>query len=552
MTRGGRRIALIEPLVEHAEAVSLATVTYTPTIILTGVKSLSYGANMQATRTAKGKGADDALLVRPDGVVLEAPTSTIFWVSGDELRTPALEAGILDSITRRAVVEALEVAEGEYQLDDLLGAGEAFLASTVREVQPISAIDDTSFEPGPRTDDARDGLRARGDDRARGGHVMFELTDEQRLIVETARDFVDNEVIPKARDSDRAERFDAELARRLGEMGYLGAPVAEEYGGRGLDYTSYGLIVEEVGRGDSAMRTVVSVQTSLVCGSIERWGSEEQKQRWLPWLCAGEAFGCFGLTEPDTGSDAANLRTRAEKIDGGWRITGGKMWISLGNVAEVAMIFAQTDPEKRHRGLACFLVPTDSDGFATQEVHGKLGLRASDTAEIALDEVEVGDEALMGEVGEGFKIAMTALDNGRYSVAAGCVGICEGCVQASVEYAKERRQFGVPIASFQLVQEMIADMIVRRDAARMLVRRAGALKDAGEADGRDLGRQALRDRVGGRVREPRDPGPRRLRLRRRLPGRALPARRPRDHPLRGHVADSEADHRPRRDRRSTR
>ena len=155
VTRGGRRIALIEPLVEHAEAVSLATVTYTPTIILTGVKSLSYGANMQATRTAKGKGADDALLVRPDGVVLEAPTSTIFWVSGDELRTPALEAGILDSITRRAVVEALAVAEGEYQLDDLLGAGEAFLASTVREVQPISAIDDTSFEPGPLTEDAR-------------------------------------------------------------------------------------------------------------------------------------------------------------------------------------------------------------------------------------------------------------------------------------------------------------------------------------------------------------------------------------------------------------
>jgi branched-chain amino acid aminotransferase len=155
VTRGGRRIALIEPLVEHAEAVSLATVTYMPTIILTGVKSLSYGANMQATRTAKGKGADDALLVRPDGVVLEAPTSTIFWVSGDELRTPALEAGILDSITRRAVVEALAVAEGEYPLDDLLGAGEAFLASTVREVQPISAIDDTSFEPGPRTEDAR-------------------------------------------------------------------------------------------------------------------------------------------------------------------------------------------------------------------------------------------------------------------------------------------------------------------------------------------------------------------------------------------------------------
>jgi butyryl-CoA dehydrogenase len=225
---------------------------------------------------------------------------------------------------------------------------------------------------------------------------------------------------------------------------------------------------------------VVSVQTSLVCGSIERWGSEEQKQRWLPRLCAGEAFGCFGLTEPDTGSDAAALRTRAEKIDGGWRISGQKMWISLGNVAEVALIFAQTDPGLKHRGLACFLVPTDSAGFATQEIHGKLGLRASDTAEISLEAVEVGDDALLGEVGDGFKVAMSALDSGRYSVAAGCVGICEGCVQASVAYAKERKQFGVPLASFQLVQEMIAEMIVRRDAARLLVQRAGFLKDAGQ------------------------------------------------------------------------
>jgi len=306
------------------------------------------------------------------------------------------------------------------------------------------------------------------------------LSDEQRLIQETAREFVDNEVVPRARDSDRAQKFDLDLARRLGAMGYLGAPVAEQYGGRELDYTGYGLIVEEIGRGDSAMRTVVSVQTSLVCGSIERWGSEQQKQRWLPKLTAGEAFGCFGLTEPDTGSDAASLRTRAERIEGGWRISGQKMWISLGNVAEVALIFAQTDPAAKHRGLACFLVPTASEGFSAQQIHGKLGLRSSDTASLALDAVEVGDEALMGEVGDGFKIAMSALDSGRYSVAAGCVGICEACVEASVAYATERRQFDQPLAAFQLVQEMIADQIVRRDAARMLVRRAGLLKDAGK------------------------------------------------------------------------
>jgi alkylation response protein AidB-like acyl-CoA dehydrogenase len=174
------------------------------------------------------------------------------------------------------------------------------------------------------------------------------------------------------------------------------------------------------------------------------------------------------------------MRTRAEKIDGGWRINGQKMWISLGNVAEVALVFAQTDPEKRHKGIACFLVPTDSEGFSSQEIHGKLGLRASDTASLAFDGVEVGDEALMGEVGDGFRIAMSALDSGRYSVASGCVGICQGCVDASVSYSTERQQYGVPIASFQLVQEMIADMIVRRDAARMLVRRAGFLKDQGQ------------------------------------------------------------------------
>ena len=304
------------------------------------------------------------------------------------------------------------------------------------------------------------------------------LTDEQKLIAETAREFADGEIVPRARESDRAGRFDRELAARLGEMGYLGAPVAEEYGGRGLDYLSYGLIVEEVGRADSSARTVVSVQTSLVCGSLERWGTDAQKREWLPRLCSGEALGCFGLTEPDTGSDAAALRTRAERIDGGWRISGQKMWISMGNVAELALVFAQTDPERGHRGLACFLVPTASDGFSAQEIHGKLGLRASDTAAISLDGVEIPDDAMLGEVGDGFKVAMSALDSGRYSVAAGCVGICRGCVEASVSYSTERRQFGVPIARFQLVQELIADMVVRGDAARMLVRRAGALKDA--------------------------------------------------------------------------
>jgi butyryl-CoA dehydrogenase len=310
--------------------------------------------------------------------------------------------------------------------------------------------------------------------------VDFNLSDEQKLISEAAREFADREILPRVRDNDRAERFDRELARKLGEVGFLGATVDEAYGGRSLDYLGYGLIVEQIGRADSSARTIVSVCTSLVSTPIEKFGTEEQKQRWLPGLCSGEGLGCFGLTEPDTGSDAANLRTRATKTEGGWSISGQKMWISLGNVAEFALIFAQTDPAKKHKGLAAFIVPTATPGFTSAEIHGKLGLRSSDTAELSLDAVEVGDDALLGEVGEGFKVAMTALAAGRYSVAAGCVGICDGCVDASVTYSKERQQFGVPLARFQLVQEMIADMILKRDASRMLVLRAGLLKDEGK------------------------------------------------------------------------
>ena len=307
----------------------------------------------------------------------------------------------------------------------------------------------------------------------------FDLTDEQLLVRETARAFADGEIVPRARDNDRNHHFDTELVAKMAAQGYLGAIVPREYGGAGLDYLTYGMIVEEVGRADSSMRTVVSVQTSLVCSSILKWGTEEQKHSYLPKLCTGEWLGCFGLTEPDTGSDAASVKTRATKVDGGWSISGQKMWISMGNHAHVALVFAQTDPELKHRGMACFLVDTDQDGWSSQEIHGKMGLHGSDTASLAFDEVFAPDEALLGEAGDGFKIAMSALDSGRFSVAAGCVGVCQGCVDESVRYATERHQFGRPIASFQLVQAMIADMVVDTDASRMLVWRAGHLKDAG-------------------------------------------------------------------------
>jgi butyryl-CoA dehydrogenase len=308
----------------------------------------------------------------------------------------------------------------------------------------------------------------------------FELTDEQRLIKDTAREFTDKEIVKQSRENARNHHFDLEMVGKVAAQGYLGAIVPTEYGGAGLDYLSYGLIVEEIGRGDSAIRTVISVQTSLVCSGILKWGTEEQKHKYLPKLCSGEWLGCFGLTEPDTGSDAANQKTRAKKTDNGWVLNGAKMWISMANYAKVALIFAQTDPELGNKGLACFIVDTDQPGFQAQTIEHKMGLHASDTASISLEDVEVSDDDVLGEVGQGFKVAMSNLDSGRYSVAAGCVGICQGCVEESVSYAKEREQFGRPIASFQLVQAMIADMTVKTAASRMLVWRAGWLKDQGK------------------------------------------------------------------------
>src|SRR5271170_1147275 len=307
----------------------------------------------------------------------------------------------------------------------------------------------------------------------------FDLTDEQRLIKQTAREFTDREIVVQSRENARNHHFDLEMVKKVADQGYLGAIVPEEYGGAGLDYFSYGLVVEEIGRGDSSVRTVISVQTSLVSTGIVKFGTEQQKQKYLPKLCSGEWLGCFGLTEPDTGSDAANQKTRATKTDNGWRINGGKMWISMGNYAKLALIFAQTDPALGVRGLGCFLVETDQPGYQATTIEHKMGLHGSDTAAISLDDVEVGEDGLLGQIGDGFKVAMSSLDSGRYSVAAGCVGICQGCVDESVKYATEREQFGRPIASFQLVQAMLAEMKVKTDAARMLAWRAGFLKDKG-------------------------------------------------------------------------
>jgi hypothetical protein len=308
--------------------------------------------------------------------------------------------------------------------------------------------------------------------------VDFDLTDEQQLIQETARAFCDREIVPHAREWDRSERMDAGIVAKLADVGFLGCALPEEHGGMGLDSVSYCLVMEELGRADSSVRGIVSVNNGLAGKTIAKWGTAEQQAEWLPRMCSGEALGCYGLTEPGSGSDPASLVTRADRDGDGWVLNGSKIFITLGSWAGVALVFARSGGEGA-RGITCFLVPTASEGFSAVKIDGKLGLRAQDTAEIFLDGVRVPDSARLGDEGAGFKVAMSALDNGRISLAAGSVGIAQGCVDASVAYAAERRQFGKPIAAFQLVQELIADMAVETDAARMLTWRAAQLADTG-------------------------------------------------------------------------
>jgi alkylation response protein AidB-like acyl-CoA dehydrogenase len=308
--------------------------------------------------------------------------------------------------------------------------------------------------------------------------VDFDLTEEQQLIRETARAFCDREIVPHARDWDRSERMDRGVVAKLAEIGFLGCALPEAHGGMGLDTVSYCVVMEELGRADSSVRGIVSVNNGLAGKTIAKWGTEEQKAEWLPKLCSGEALGCYGLTEPGSGSDPASLITRARREGSSWVLDGSKIFITLGSWAGVALVFARSG-EDGARGITCFLVPTSSDGFSARKIDGKLGLRAQDTAEIVLDGVRVPDSARLGDEGAGFKVAMSALDNGRISLAAGSVGIAQGCVDASVTYAAERRQFGKPIAAFQLVQELIADMAVETEAARMLAWRAAYLSDSG-------------------------------------------------------------------------
>lgn len=313
----------------------------------------------------------------------------------------------------------------------------------------------------------------------------FDLTPEQQEIRKLAHEFADREIAPGARERDRAERFPADVLKKMAPVGFLGAPVPEEYGGMGVDYIAHAIITEEIGRADSSVRTTLSVQISLVELTILKWGTEEQKRAWLPRLCSGEVLGCFGLTEPAVGSDATRLQATAKRDGTDWIINGRKMWISNGSVSKLALVFANADPAKGHKGITAFLIDRERSPYGSQGLHGKLGLRSSDSSELILENVRVPDSMRLGEVGQGFTIAMSALDSGRYSVAAGAVGTAQAAIDASVTYATQRQAFGKPIAGHQLVQELIADMVVETEAARLLVWRAGDLKNKGRPNTRE-------------------------------------------------------------------
>ena len=308
----------------------------------------------------------------------------------------------------------------------------------------------------------------------------FELSEEQIMIRNTVRDFAEKEIAPVARDNNRNEYFPADLVKKMGDMGFFGLNLPAEYGGGGADYISYCIMMEELGYADMGMAVTVSSHTSLVCKNILKWGTEEQKRRYLTKLTSGEMLGCFGATEPNVGSDVSSVETTAALQGDEWVLNGNKMWITNGGVAEVALVIAQTDKAEGGKGLAAFLVERGTPGFSSKDTHNKLGMRSSNTAELIFEDCRVPRENVLGPVGKGLSIALSGFDNGRLGVAARTVGAAQACIDASVSYAQNRKQFGKLIGSFQLIQELLADMKVETDAARLLTYRAAAMKDKGD------------------------------------------------------------------------
>ena len=370
----------------------------------------------------------------------------------------------------------------------------------------------------------------------------FSLTDEQRLIQDTVRAFVDERVLPVAIENDIAHRLDMSLIEGMAELGLLGIVIPEEYGGAGLDFVAEALSCEEIERGEAAFRTLISVHVGLNSLSLLRYATEEQKQRWLVPQARGEKLACFGLTEPAAGSDVASMLSTARREGDVYVLNGQKNWISYATVADHALVFAKTDPKAKHKGISAFVLEKGMRGFTSRETEHKLGVWAGSTGELFFENVEVPAENLIGEEGQGFEIAMYSLDQGRFTVAAGACGVIRACLERSVEYARERETFGEPIGKYQFVQDMIADMILGYETSKLLVMQAAWMKNEGLRNTRETSLAKWHATESGVPRcAPGDPGARRLRVQRRVRDRALlPQRAGADH-LRGHDADPQAD-----------
>jgi alkylation response protein AidB-like acyl-CoA dehydrogenase len=307
----------------------------------------------------------------------------------------------------------------------------------------------------------------------------LELSEDQRMIRDMARDFARREIAPNAQAWEKAGWIDDALVAQMGELGLLGMVVPEEWGGSYIDYVAYALAVEEISAGDGATGALMSIHNSVGCGPVLNYGSQAQKDEWLAELASGRAIGCFALTEPQAGSEAHNLRTRAELVDGQWVLNGSKQFCSNAKRAKLAIVFAVTDPDLGKKGLSAFLVPTDTAGFAVERSEHKMGIRASDTCAVSLSDCRIPQANLLGERGKGLAIALSNLEGGRIGIGAQALGIARAAFEAALLYARERVQFGRPIAEHQSIANMLADMQTQLNAARLLILHAARLKSAG-------------------------------------------------------------------------
>ena len=308
----------------------------------------------------------------------------------------------------------------------------------------------------------------------------LELTEEQIMIRDMAREFARNEIAPHAKDWENAGWIDDALIAKLGELGLLGMIVPEQWGGTYIDYVAYALAVEEISAGDAATGTLMSVHSSVGCGPVLNYGSDEQKNQWLEKLATGQAIGCFCLTEPQAGSEAHNLRTRAELRDGEWVLNGAKQFVSNGKRAQLAIVFAVTDPQLGKKGISAFLVPTDNPGYRVDRMEHKMGIKASDTCAVTLSDCRIPEANLLGERGKGLAIALSNLEGGRIGIAAQALGIARAAFEAALVYARERVQFDKPIIEHQSVSNLLADMHTRINASRLMVLHAARLRTAGK------------------------------------------------------------------------